>query len=148
MQTFLPYADLVESAQCLDDKRLGNQRREALGLINTVTGKTKGWRNHPAALMWMGYPGALMEYYDAIVREWKRRKMTHNGVVFGVKGSGRPWWLGDDRFHASHRAALLHKKPEWYRQFGWSEKPVIDYYWPVRSDEHGMVEVSAGRVIK
>jgi len=29
MQTFLPYADFKESAQCLDYRRLGKQRVEA-----------------------------------------------------------------------------------------------------------------------
>ena len=50
MQTFLPYPDYYQSARCLDNKRLGKQRVEALQIHNIVSGKrtTGGWINHPA----------------------------------------------------------------------------------------------------
>lgn len=143
MQTFLPFADFKKSAFVLDDTRLGNQRREALGLINAVTGKSKGWRNHPAALMWTGYSSALRLYYDTIVAEWIARGFTHNGQRMRVVDPVMPWWLGDERVHSSHRAALLAKKPGWYEQFGWSEKPVIDYHWPVTRMPDGFLPVGA-----
>ena len=41
-----------------------------------------------------------------------------------------PSWLGRGDFHASHRAALLAKDPDWYGQLGWSEPPVVAYVWP------------------
>ena len=148
MQTFLPCADLVESAQCLDDKRLGNQRREAKAILNAMLDPKSRLRHHPAVLMWQGYSSALRLYYDAVVAEWIMRGFLHNGGRMQVRDAPMPWWLGDERLHSSHRAALMEKNPGWYRQFDWSEKPAIDYYWPVRADENGMVEVSAGRVIK
>jgi hypothetical protein len=40
-----------------------------------------------------------------------------------------PYWFGDTDFHSRHRAALLAKDPKWYGQFGWKEKPAIDYRW-------------------
>lgn len=52
---------------------------------------------------------------------------------FGAPGGPRPRWLGDARFHASHRAALLAKAPEHYGAFGWRERPAIAYRWPVES---------------
>lgn len=36
MQTFLPYPNFVESAKCLDDKRLGKQRVECLQILNVL----------------------------------------------------------------------------------------------------------------
>jgi hypothetical protein len=42
-----------------------------------------------------------------------------------------PPWLGMPEFHASHRAALLAKKPAYYAQFGWTEEPSLEYFWPV-----------------
>ena len=35
-----------------------------------------------------------------------------------------PPWLGDDRFHSSHRAVLILKKPEHYKPLGWPEEPI------------------------
>lgn len=42
-----------------------------------------------------------------------------------------PFWLGDPAFHASHRANLLRKAPQWYSQFGWAESPDLPYVWPI-----------------
>ncbi len=58
MQTFLPYEDFTLSAQCLDYRRLGKQRVEALQIFNALTGAStkdgreyRGWINHPATKM-------------------------------------------------------------------------------------------------
>ena len=40
-----------------------------------------------------------------------------------------PHWLGDVRFHSSHRANLLRKDYEYYSQFGWTENPKSPYVW-------------------
>ena len=37
MQTFMPYADIEKSLKCLDYKRLGKQRVEAMQTYNQVT---------------------------------------------------------------------------------------------------------------
>jgi hypothetical protein len=42
-----------------------------------------------------------------------------------------PPWFGDERFHSSHRAALLWKAPAIYGAYGWTETPCEDYFWPV-----------------
>ena len=64
MQTFLPYADFKETAKCLDMKRLGKMRVEAMQILMVLTGLNKGkaWTNHPAVKMWRGYEAALAEY--------------------------------------------------------------------------------------
>lgn len=36
MQTFLPYPNIIQSAQCLDNKRLGKQRVEALQILKAI----------------------------------------------------------------------------------------------------------------
>lgn len=150
MQTFLPYPNFTASVQCLDYRRLGKQRVEASQLlgINRSTG-TKGWANHPASKMWVGYYPALALYMSVCVREWERRgyhntmevpyaedgtpRTLHYSVLElpNVDGIVMPPWLGDEKFHSSHRAALLHKDPEWYGQFEWEEEPKLDYVWPV-----------------
>jgi len=128
--------------------------------ILLVRTKSKAWINHPAVKIWRGYELALQEYYNTIVREWVKRgyKNTmalelvniphiHLQDLFGndyyssnelnVKSGPTkhpdfkiPLWL-TEKFCASHRAALLYKLPEWYSQFGWTEKPEINYVWPI-----------------
>lgn len=132
MQTFLPYADLVESARCLDSRRLGKQRVEAMQILNILNGhqRSKGWINHPAVRMWDGCAPALGAYMNATIDEWVRRGYRNNMVKVFVPVIQYPWWFGVHEFHSSHRARLLDKQPEWYGRFGWSEAPSKTYWWP------------------
>lgn len=135
MQTFLPYPDFMDSAQVLDNQRLGNQcYRECLTLLNG------GWRHHPVAVMWRDFKGALCVYALCLVDEMESRDRWKPDVIdrwrsfyeHRLQGYSLalPNWLGDERLHASHRSALLMKNPAHYGQFGWTELPKLDYYWP------------------
>ena len=137
MQTFLPLPTYYESMNCLDKSRLGNQVwREGLTLLR---GK---WPNHPANRMWRGYEYHLGLYLLAgcevlCERTGKcypdvRKKIRSEMVKH--KNTGPPPWLGDEKFHASHRSNLLRKNPEWYGQFGWIEPSDLPYIWPVKKE--------------
>ena len=138
MQTFLPYSDFRASAACLDYRRLGKQRIEAMQIYQIITGQatSNAWKNHPAVLMWEGYENCLASYYNTCVLEWVyERKYKHTMGLLPCEGLDVPPWLGDKQFHSTHRAALLAKNFEWYSQFKWTEEPVINYYWPIRLKE-------------
>lgn len=148
MQTFLPYDDYARCAQVLDRQRLGKQRVEVLQLLKALAGETKGWANHPAAKMWRGHERALTVYGIAMCREWKQRgyKDTCEEKIFAYRDRFAPMsimtphWMGNDDFHASHRAVLLDKDFDFYSQYGWGEFPAEPddkgsykdtYVWPV-----------------
>lgn len=140
MQTFLPFADFTQTARVLDMKRLGKQRVETKQLILALTQPKYGWKNHPAAKMWVGYVPMLVEYGRVICEEWRGRGYNDSLLPFFCDyansfGFGNlreiPPWLGDEAFHASHRSNLLRKDAEFYSQFGWSESPDLPYVWPV-----------------
>jgi len=143
MQTFLPYKSFEKSAQCLDTKRLGKQRVEAVQILNTLLGFSAGWRNHPAVKMWCGHEGALLAYTAAVCDEWLTRgyKNTECGVRLASitlirktqlrATEAPPVWLGDRKFHASHRSNLLRKDAEWYGKFKWKEPADLPYVWPI-----------------
>jgi len=150
MQTFLPYSSFGDSAHALDRMRLGKQRVEAKQIILAAErGPGAAWYNHPATIMWRDYLPALCNYAIFMCREWRDRGYVDNlHEFFGsrlskvVRDVGDPWWLGDERLHSSHRAALLHKAEirlftrddpsyfDWYAKFGWSEEPQEAYWWP------------------
>ena len=139
MQTFLPYEDFNQIAQVLDMKRLGKQRVECLQILNTLHNGSR-WQNHPAVLMWQGHALYLQKYSIAICERWISlgyedtcldRSEQIDVQQFINETFMPPHWLGDDKFHSSHRAALLFKKFEHYSQFGWTEEPMMKYYWPV-----------------
>ena len=145
MQTFLPYPSIDKSAECLDYKRLGKQRVEAWQIYCALTNSDYGWQNHPAVKMWRGYEYLLIEYGMMMSHEWFLR--GYNGTImeqrfdtefakfkndYGFKLPEKPFWWGDDAFHASHRSNLLRKNPEYYSQFGWTEPDNLPYVWPVK----------------
>lgn len=155
MQTFLPYSDFKKSLKCLDYRRLGKQRVEAFQLLcangdewalaerTRRTGKTnapKGWRNHPAAIMWRGYNDALREYYNNCIDEWVKRGYNNTMVKTPTSSAIEyPYWLGDKNFHASHRSNLLRKNPGFYSSYGWLERPDIEYVWPKEENRIGVI---------
>jgi Pyrimidine dimer DNA glycosylase len=138
MQTFLPIADFESSVAALDWRRLGKQRVECKQIMKALTATSGGWVNHPATVMWRGYEKALATYWLACCREWKRRGYVDNLGLEAAKALEDmadkqlewPWWIGDERFHASHRSNLLRKDPAWYSQFGWTEPATLPYEWP------------------
>ena len=99
MQTFLPYPSFVESARCLDNKRLGKQRVEVLTILRVLECgpyqmlldngtwiksiefhpkhplyRKTPWYNHPAVKMWRGYEEALTTYGYFICSEWSENR--------------------------------------------------------------------------
>ena len=138
MNTFLPFADFAKSAQTLDRARLGKQRVEAYQLL------LGQWSKHPASKMWKGYEAALAFYGYTICLEWIKRgykdtcwdKLSH-ALIHHVETLDAPPWLGDERLHSSHRAALLHKNTKFYSQYkDWTEEPKLDYFWPVTKEKN------------
>jgi hypothetical protein len=124
MQTFLPYASFIKSAQCLDNRRLNNQIKEVKQILNALDGTSIGWRNHPATNMWRGHKAHLGLYGYSCCEELERRELKVNSELyraFTMLLSGlpapRPPFLGNDSFHHSHQCNLLRKAPIYYSQY-------------------------------
>jgi hypothetical protein len=140
MQTFLPSPDYEESAFYLDSKRLGKQRVETLQIMKALlTGR--GWINHPATVMWIGYEWSLLQYQEAVCAEWtqqggykdtclaKTRELYHE-----FRGDDRgydPWWLTIPSLHISHQSNLIRKDPKYYAPQFPGVPPDLPYYWPI-----------------
>jgi hypothetical protein len=155
MQTFMPSGIFSRTARILDWRRLGKQRVEGYQILQALHDDENGWNSHPAVNMWRNFEGALAEYTLEIISEWKRRGYNDNMegrlhqefgyLLDGPRESASPPWIGDPRLHSSHRAALLHKDPEHYGKFGWSEEPEMDYFWPTHHFEYKMLTEEEGR---
>jgi hypothetical protein len=150
VQTFLPCDNFIDSAMCLDYKRLGKQRVECKQILQALgvpvggplRDKPSSWRNHPATRMWQGYEYSLCLYAITVCAEWRRRgyrdtlrdQFSYAAACIIEQGRddcGRPPWLGCEEFHSSHRSNLLRKLPSHYSQFGWSEPDNLEYVWPI-----------------
>jgi hypothetical protein len=141
VQTFLPYSDYKQSAQCLDSKRLGKQRVEVWTIYRVITEGKKGWHNHPIVKMWKEYPDALLVYGIAICAEWQNRGYKDTMLArFDTILAGRismglsinikhPRWLGDADFHLSHQSNLVRKNPVYYRKYFPDVPDNLSYVW-------------------
>lgn len=132
MQTFLPYSDFTQIANCLDNKRLNKQILEADVLIDLLDGvKDNSWKNHPAYKMWIDYPNTLRYYRNVMLKEWLDRGKNSNRIFRTYNSSIKyPDFLYDERVIQSHRTNLLNKLPEHYNQFGWHNYNIQGYFWP------------------
>ena len=138
MQIFLPYSDMTKSLQTLDNKRLGKQRVETYQIISAITRRPKldgtpykGWLNHPCTVMWKDYVPALQNYLNLSITEWINRgfKNTMKTEQIDYDKIVLPPFIGNERFHSSHRANLLKKEPEFYSRYNWTENPEDPYVW-------------------
>lgn len=123
--TFLPFPDIEKSLRVLDDRRLGKQRVEARQMYDAITNpNAKGWKNHPAALMWKGHEDLLALYFNTSVDLWLARGKNNNMPYLSVdpeRAKNKPMWWGWKALHCSHMAALIRKDPLHY------EKPLGKY---------------------
>lgn len=132
---------------CLDTKRHGKQRVEAWQIYLALTKPSYGWQNHPAVRMWRGYECCLLLYGLQICQSWRDKGYKDSLEVKFVDALHQagpdgclPPWLGNEEFHSAHRAILLAKNYDWYKQFGWAEKPAEKvngkwpYVWPVEKE--------------
>jgi hypothetical protein len=135
VNTFLPWPDMTKTAKSLDNRRLGKQRVEALQILRANLGLTKGWRNHPAAVMWRGHEGFLYMYTNAMCMEWRLRGFEDNvqarlqeiHAEYDLQGWDAPWWWGKRKFHRSHKSNLKRKDPIHYR---FDVPDDLPYSWP------------------
>jgi hypothetical protein len=156
MQTFLPYPEFARTACCLDIRRLGKQRVEALQVLRALTVTGYGWRHHPAVRMWAGYEEALVRYGLEICDVWcatgradtcANSMRTELAAACGVEvvrtqavlsaAAELPPWLGRDDVHRSHRSALLRKDSDHYRPLFGDEPADLPYVWPQSDREPG-----------
>lgn len=133
MQTFLPFEDFAKSAKVLDNKRLGKQRVEAWQILNTLTGKSAGWANHPATKMWQYKEWYLADYGVQICLEWVDRGFNDTLLERFISArhnlkysTATPWWLGFKPLHISHQSNLVRKDPEHYK---FKVKATLPYIW-------------------
>ena len=144
MQTFLPYPSFERSAKVLDYRRLGKQRVEAWQIYLALFDPDYGWQNHPAVKMWRGYELALAWYGLYMCDEWKYRgyKDTMSDkfhkVIEAYPGDATrffyavPPWVGNRKFHKSHKSNLLRKDKAYYSKFFKNVPDNLPYEWPVQ----------------
>ena len=135
MQIFLPYPDIEQSARVLDTQRLMKQRVESYQILNTIQGKSEGWRSHPAVKMVKNYPAWLCLYSIKICQEARARGYVDNLLphfekeILTYPYIVQPHWLGS-YLHKTHQSNLIRKKPDYYSPKFPNIPDNLPYFWP------------------
>lgn len=138
MQTFLPYPSYVDSAQALDDRRLGKQRVECLQIVKALKLPSYGWKSHPAVRMWRDYEGQLFVYSGIVCSVWRRRGfkdtclskiMAYRTCSDAELEAPNPPWLTPD-FCRAHQSNLIRKDPAYYGPQFPGVPDNLSYIWP------------------
>lgn len=141
MQTFFPFSTAIGALNILDNRRLGKQRVEGYQILNTLTGRSRGWLGHPAVRMWRGHEAALLDYTLTACEFWVERGFTdtlsdklfeeYGDIVYAEDHPIiYPSWTERQAVLDSHKAMLYHKDPVHYALF----EPfahITEYVWPV-----------------
>lgn len=149
MQVLLPFPNLRLSAHVLHGDDLARQQAHSTEILMRLAGRGRsgGRRWFAPITLWAGCEPALLRYAEAVWLERMDRSMpvddpspaSPDGV--SVYGLAEDWltdsvvmpdWLGIEQLHASHRAVLLARRPRWYQQFQWSERPGRVAWWPAQ----------------
>lgn len=134
MNVFLPFSDYRQSIKDLDKRRGFKQVIECKQIINTLEGKSEGWKNHPATVMYRGHINSLKRYYNICLQHcidfWKIKvvKLQPYDIIGPIE---HPEWLGFPMFHSVMRANLVRKDSLWYK---YQESPQEGYFWPCNKD--------------
>ena len=130
MQTFLPYKSFQKTAECLDYRRLGKQRVEAMQILKGLNDPNYSWANHPACKMWKGHKNALKLYMNTMIKEWIKRGYNNTMEIVPITGKiSYPSWLGKRKFHLAHKSNLLKKDKKYYSKFKWNAPKDLTYIW-------------------
>ncbi|MCS3924956.1 hypothetical protein J2T59_002050 [Methanosalsum natronophilum] len=86
--------------------------------------------------MWVNYEEALKLYYDTILFEWIKRGFRNNMSIYIISSNHLkfPPWLGEKKFHNSHRSNLLRKDYEFYSRYNWNISSDLEYFWPSKEE--------------
>jgi hypothetical protein len=101
MQTFLPYQSFIQSASCLDMRRLGKQRVETKQILIALSNPNYGWHNHPAVKMWKGYESTLAYYGYTMCYEWRLQGYNDEQLD----------WFDEQLWNMIHRVGLVLEVP-------------------------------------
>lgn len=137
MITYMTRMSIGATAQDLDTIMLGQQREQALLLLDVMTG-VKEAEQHPMMWGWEGYEYFLGIYGMMLSMEWHMNRGFADKMFWDFERACKelkepganlmpPPWFKDTAILRSHRSELYRRNPDHYGDL-WS---VLDDDWPM-----------------
>lgn len=129
MQIFL-VGTALETAKCLDRRRLNKQIIEAQQIINAIEGKSEAWRKHPVTIMYENSLGFLRAYKSCL-KAYKENRIQCANWFSDFCERTKPEFLENaDWYLENMKNRLFTKNKEWYGKFFPNAKEsFVNYYY-------------------
>ena len=126
MQVFLPYADIYQTAQCLDNKRLNKQIVECQQILDAICEIGKGWFNHPITKMYKEHFYWLLKYME-VLDCYRTGDIDVAQIINEEAESLIPTFITDEYCNQMKRR-LYTKNKEHYKQFAEYGESNVNWY--------------------
>ena len=116
MQIFF-IGNVLDTAKCLDKKRLHKQIIEVNQLIKAIEGKTKAWRKHPVTVMYENDLNFLRGYKNCLIA-YKENRMQDAEFFSKWCDRTKPDFLKDCGWYFENmKNRLFTKDKQYYSQY-------------------------------
>jgi hypothetical protein len=126
MQVFI-IGSVIDTAKCLDSKRLNKQIIECRQILDAIRGKSEGWKNHPCIIQYK-HDVAFLEAYLDCLAAYKRGDITLATDYSWEAWVYQPTWHTQDYYNNMKRR-LYTKDHEYYNQFADLGESFENWYW-------------------
>ena len=171
MNIWLPYDNFYASAKCLSNVHLDELINSIVLTLKAqrkvnLKENQMHWMQNPTVKLWKCSTVALMFYgiiatdqrmdrgfespmadsflygYEPHIYAYASSLVVRKPTMIALqKECGLPNWFGQNKLHASHRAALLALDIAHYSKFGWPEKPALNIYYPKKENSNATQNV-------
>lgn len=146
MLPLFPLVNLDENMRCFTRDDLFTQQLAVTDTIDFMLATTEAHRVNQTARnvqMWERHEVWLCDYGIRLAEYWvslgwqdiftDHLKWQWDTLTTARYSLDRPYWLGNEDLHTSHRVHLM-KSSEWYRDlWTWEKTPLnTPLYWPTR----------------
>jgi len=131
MNVFLPYKSPLETARCLDKRRLNKQIIECEQIANAINGVSDAWKNHPIVRMYKDHL-YFLHCYTEILKMYKAEGYSQVSS-FDLRERSidimkiMPDFITDE-YCDNMKKRLFTKDPEHYKQFKPYGKSYVNMY--------------------
>lgn len=127
MQVFLPFISPLETACCLDKRRLNKQVIECKQILNALAGNSKAWLNHPVTQMYKNHT-LWLEYYMLCLQSYFKGDLNMAEKYNNIAILKTPYFISEG-YCVHMRKRLYTKDKLYYNMFSqYGESDINGYF--------------------
>ena len=139
MQVFI-IGSVIETAKCLDKRRLNKQIVECHQILDAIRGKKDGWKNHPCVLQYKNDISWLEEYTRCLEYYKAGELMYANDCDFEAWVLTPTWHTKE--YYNNMKMRLYTKDNDHYSSFKDLGESYTNMYWDIKNKKWKYYDVT------